>query len=54
MNFFDKLTIGWVQMRDSRWEWWYHLTEARRENYWEFWHHLNFDLVAYVEEKYYT
>lgn len=53
MNFIEKLLVGWRQLRDLRWEWWYHLTEAEPEMYWEFWHCLNLDMVAYEEEIYY-
>jgi hypothetical protein len=37
MNFFEKLAVGWRQLLDSRWEWYYHLTEAPPEMYFEFW-----------------
>ena len=54
MNFFEKLVVGWRELRDLRWEWWYHLTEAPENMYWEFWHCLNLDMVAYEEEIYYN
>jgi hypothetical protein len=54
MNFIEKLSVGWRQMFDNQWEWWYHLTEGPEEMNWEFWHYLNLDMVAYVEEMYYN
>lgn len=54
MHIFEKLAVGWRQMFDNRWEWWYHLTEAPEEMYFEFWMMLNMDMVAYEEEIYYN
>ena len=54
MNLIEKLSVGWNQMLDNRWEWWYHLTEAEPETYFEFWMMLNQDMVAYEEEIYYN
>ena len=33
INFVEKLSVGWRQMLDNRWEWWYHLTQAEPEEY---------------------
>jgi hypothetical protein len=54
MNLIEKLTCGWRQMFDNRWEWWYHLTETPEEMYFDFWMMLNMDMVAYEEEIYYN
>lgn len=54
MNFFEKIIVGWQQVRDNRWEWYYHLTEADEKMYHEFWWYLNMDFVQYVEEFYYN
>lgn len=54
MNVFEKLIVGWRHVLDNRWEWWYHLTEGPEEMNWEIWHYLNMDMVAYIEECYYT
>ena len=53
MNVFEKLSVGWTQVLDNRWEWWYHLTEAEPEMYFEFWMMLNQDMVEFTEEHYY-
>jgi hypothetical protein len=53
MNVFEKLSVGWTQVLDTRWEWWYHLTEAEPEMYFEFWMMLNQDMVEFTEEHYY-
>lgn len=54
MNFFEKIIVGWQQVRDNRWEWWYHLTEADEKMNHEFWWYLNMDFAQYVEEFYYN
>lgn len=54
MSLIEKLSVGWRQMFDNRWEWWYHLTETPEEMYFEFWMLLNFDMVEYEEEMYYN
>lgn len=54
MNLIEKLSVGWRQVLDNRWEWWYHLTETPPEMYFEFWMMLNQDMVAYEEELYYN
>jgi hypothetical protein len=53
INFVEKLSVGWNQMLDNRWEWWYHLTQAESEMYFEFWMMLNQDMVRFTEEHYY-
>lgn len=53
MNPIEKLSVGWRQMLDSRWGWWYHLTQAEPEMYFEFWMLLNQDMVQFIEEHYY-
>jgi hypothetical protein len=53
MNIIEKLSVGWRQMLDNRWEWWYHLTQAEPEMYFEFWMMLNQDMVRFTEEHYY-
>lgn len=54
MNLIEKLSVGWRQILDNRWEWWYHLTEAPPELNFEFWMMLNQDMIAYEEEMYYN
>ena len=54
MNLVEKLLVGWRQVLDNRWEWWYHLTQAEPEDYFDFWISLNVDMVAYTEEIYYN
>lgn len=54
MRVFEKIIVGWQHVFDTRWEWWYHLTESDEKFYWEFWHYLNMDMVKYIEETYYN
>lgn len=54
MNLVEKLLVGWRQVLDNRWEWWFHLTQAEPEMYFEFWMMLNQDMVKFTEEIYYN
>jgi hypothetical protein len=54
MNPIEKFLVGWCQVLDNSWEWWYPLTQAEPEDYFEFWMILNQDMVKFTEEIYYN